>query len=117
MAAASSFEWYDYLIFVMTLLLSLAVGLYFTFTGGRQRTTKEYLLGDRQMTSFPVAASIVMSTLSALMLLGATAETHVYGSQQKIQHMFMVLGFLLASVTFMPMFYRLQITSVFEVKY
>ena len=43
----TGFEWYDYVIFIATLVVSLGIGLYFSFSGGKQRTTKEYLMGNR----------------------------------------------------------------------
>ena len=45
--ADTGFAWYDYLIFIATLVVSLGIGLYFSFAGGKQRTTKEYLMGNR----------------------------------------------------------------------
>ncbi len=45
--AGGSFEWYDYVIFIGTLVVSLGIGLYFSLAGEKQRTTKEYLMGNR----------------------------------------------------------------------
>jgi len=43
-----SFHAVDYAIFALVLAVSLSIGFYHAFTGGRQRTTKEYLLANRQ---------------------------------------------------------------------
>jgi len=43
-----SFHAVDYAIFALVLVVSLSIGFYHAFTGGRQRTTKEYLLANRQ---------------------------------------------------------------------
>lgn len=42
-----TFHWADYLIFSLSLAISLLIGLYFAVTGDRQRTTEEFLLASR----------------------------------------------------------------------
>jgi len=56
--AGTLFTWPDYAVFGLTLAVSVAVGIYHACTGGKQRTTDEYLLGNRQMHWMPVAASL-----------------------------------------------------------
>ena len=41
---------WDYLVLALMLVISSAIGLYYRFTGGRQRTAEEYLLGDKNMS-------------------------------------------------------------------
>ncbi len=38
----------DYVIFVGILLISTGIGLYHAFTGGKQRTTKEYFMANHK---------------------------------------------------------------------
>ena len=45
--AGSVFHWADYVVFGVTLALAIAVGVYQRFTGDRQRSTSEYLFGNR----------------------------------------------------------------------
>ncbi|KAJ6225066.1 hypothetical protein RDWZM_003611 [Blomia tropicalis] len=71
----------DYAIFVLMLLISVSIGIYYKMTGGRQRTTAEYLLADGSMGIFPVAFSLMASFMSAITLLGVSAEIYTYGSQ------------------------------------
>lgn len=53
------FTWADYLVVGIIIGLSAVVGFYYAFTGGKQKTTKEYLFADKQMHWFPVAASLI----------------------------------------------------------
>ena len=53
------FGWADYLVLAIVLLASAGVGFYYACTGGKQKTTREYLLADRSMHWLPVAASLV----------------------------------------------------------
>ena len=41
------FHWADYVVFVATLVIALGIGIVQGFTGDRQRTTSEYLMGNR----------------------------------------------------------------------
>ena len=43
------FHWADYLVFAATLLIALGIGVFQAFTGDRQKTTKEYLMGNRSV--------------------------------------------------------------------
>lgn len=53
------FSWYDYCLFSFMLSASVAIGIYFGFFGKKQAGTKEYLLGGKTMTVFPIAMSLV----------------------------------------------------------
>jgi len=50
------FGWVDYLIFTITLGLSLLVGIYHAWKGAANSTAK-YLLGGKSMGIFPIAMS------------------------------------------------------------
>nr|KAG5692606.1 hypothetical protein BaRGS_030034 [Batillaria attramentaria] len=55
----------DYAVFVITILISVAIGVYYAFSGGRQRTISEYLVGSRAMKFLPVAISLLVSNESS----------------------------------------------------
>ena len=69
----------DYILFTVMLLISLGIGVYSAFTGGSQKTTSEYLMGNRQLKLGPVALSICVSMISANTLVGVPAETYGFG--------------------------------------
>jgi solute carrier family 5 (sodium-coupled monocarboxylate transporter), member 8/12 len=55
----------NYVVFGATLALSALIGIYFGFFAKKkQNTTVEYLLGGKQMSFFPIAASLVASHIS-----------------------------------------------------
>lgn len=55
----------NYAVFGSTLMLSALIGVYFGFFAKKkQNTTVEYLLGGKQMSFFPIAASLVASHVS-----------------------------------------------------
>ena len=49
MADRKELHYADYIVFVCVLVLSMGVGLYYAMTGGKQRTTSEFLMGDRTL--------------------------------------------------------------------
>ncbi len=107
--------WYDYVIFAITLLICLAIGIYFSLSGGRQRSTREYLQGDRSLSVFPVAASIALSWQSAITVIGGSAEFYVHGVQRYVDTIALIPGVLLSCIFYLPMYYNLKTTSIFEV--
>ena len=71
-----SFHWVDYLVFSASLAIGLVVGVVFVFTGRKQKTSKEYLLGGGDMNAVMVGTSLLLSVLNAVFLLGGTAEVY-----------------------------------------
>ena len=41
---------WDYFVLAFTLIISSGIGIYYRFTGGKQRTAEEYLLGDKNQS-------------------------------------------------------------------
>jgi sodium-coupled monocarboxylate transporter 8/12 len=110
----NSFHAVDYAIFATVLFISLSIGLYHAFTGGKQRTTKEFLMGNRQMQTFPVALSILVSFVSGILVLGTPAEMYTRGTQLFMRTVGYCIACLLSSLLFVPLFFNLKVTSSFE---
>ncbi|XP_069104824.1 sodium-coupled monocarboxylate transporter 1-like [Argopecten irradians] len=114
MVSSHSFVVWDYAVFGTTIVVSLGIGLYYAFAGGRQKTTSEFLVGNRRMKVLPVAISLMVSFESSIMMLGVPAEVYEYG----IQYVLQLIGFLLASClaihVLVPLIHPLKITSAYE---
>ena len=113
--AVQSFEWYDFVIFSLTLAVSLGIGIYYACAGGGQKTTKDYLLGGRKLKTIPVAVSMVMSYISAILVLGNPAEIYTWGGQGMLVVIGSSIGIELATFLFVPLLFPLRLTSSFEV--
>ena len=109
------FMWYDYVLFTLTLLIALGIGVYAAFAGDKQRSTEGYLMGNRALGTLPVAMSMFMSYISAIMVLGNTAEMYLYGVQQWLAMIGSSFAYFLSGLIFVPLFFPLNITSSFEV--
>ncbi|XP_015518489.2 sodium-coupled monocarboxylate transporter 2-like [Neodiprion pinetum] len=109
-----TFGWVDYFLFVTMLCVSAVVGTYFGFFSKKQDTTTEYLLGGKTMSYLPVALSITASHLSGITLLGVPAESYRYGTQYAACIFTTFITGLVTSYVFLPVFYKLQLTSSFK---
>ena len=114
-AGGRTFHVVDYVVFTAMLLASAGIGIFYALSGGRQKTTGEFFMGNRKLKTLPVATSLLVSFLSALGLLGTPAETYFHGSQYLMHGIGVALGAVLAAWLFVPLLYPLKIVSVYEV--
>ena len=108
-------RWLDYLILVAFLAISLAIGVYHALTGGRQRTTQEFITADRKLKILPTAISLVVSFQSAIGILGLTTEMYIHGPQMIWAMVGIMGGVVFAGVFLVPWMYPLKLVSVNEV--
>lgn len=114
--ADERFSIIDYVVFSVMLLISALIGIWYGCgPGGKQKTTAEYLLGDRQMKNWPVAISLLVSYLSAITLLGVPSEVYTYGAQYYVLIISYFIICFTVAVIFVPMFRRVNITCANEV--
>ena len=108
--------WLDYVVLAVFLAISLGIGIYHALSGGRQRTTEEFILANRRLGVIPTALSFFVSFESAIMILGMTAEMYMHG----IQVLFwlpvgLAIGLLLTERFAIPWIYPLQLVSINDV--
>ncbi|XP_071854277.1 sodium-coupled monocarboxylate transporter 1-like [Apostichopus japonicus] len=104
----------DYIVLIIFLMFSAGVGVYHAVRGDRQRSADQYLLANRSMHPIPVAISVIVSVLSAVTFLGTPAEVYIHGPQYWVVILNKVIPFCLVVFSFCPLFYRLQVTSIYE---
>lgn len=104
----------DYIVFAVMLAMSASIGIYYRFTGGRQKTTQEYMLGNKNQGIVPVAFSLMASFMSAITLFGVSAENYYHGTQFVAINLSYVLGTPIIAYVFLPVFFKLGNLSVYE---
>ncbi|XP_042356824.1 solute carrier family 5 member 6 [Plectropomus leopardus] len=104
----------DYVIFAVLLAASMGIGLYHALSGGRQRTTQEFLMADRSMSCLPVSLSLIASFQSAVAIIGVPAEIYTHGTQYWFMGCAYVLGLLIPAHVFIPVLYRLRLSSAYQ---
>ena len=109
-------HWLDYFIFIAFLAASLGIGIYHSLTGGRQKTTQEFIMANRKLKVLPTMISLVASYRSAIMILGQTAEMYNWGIQAwVIGDLVWIASNILTERLIVPWIYPLKLTSSFEV--
>ncbi|KAF3829276.1 hypothetical protein GH733_003540 [Mirounga leonina] len=113
--ARATFGAWDYAVFALMLLVSTGIGLWVGLARGGQRSAEDFFTGGRRLAALPVGLSLAASFMSAVQVLGVPAEAYRYG----LKFLWMCLGQLLSSLLtaqlFMPVFYRLGLTSTYQV--
>lgn len=110
----ASFSVWDYVVFVGIILAAAGIGLFQAIRNRKETSSAEFLLGGRQMTAVPVAMSLTASFMSGITVIGTPAEAYWFGAA------FWLFGFSYAIMSattaevFVPLFYRLGITSAYE---
>src|SRR6218665_241272 len=111
------FSWPDYLILAAFFVISLGIGVYHSLTGGRQKTTSEFIMANRSLSVIPTALSLLVSIQSAILILGLTAEMYTYGALYLAWTFISItLALVFAMQMAVPMMYPLKLVSVNEVR-
>ncbi|XP_031539066.2 sodium-coupled monocarboxylate transporter 1 [Vicugna pacos] len=109
-----TFVVWDYVVFAAMLLISAVVGIYHAFAAGGQQTPKDFLMGGRRMTAVPVALSLAASFMSAVTVLGSPSEVYRFGAIFSIFAITFFLVVVISAEVFLPVFYKLGVTSTYE---
>uniref|UniRef100_A0A673AC22 Solute carrier family 5 member 5 n=1 Tax=Sphaeramia orbicularis TaxID=375764 RepID=A0A673AC22_9TELE len=102
----------DYAVFAVMLLVSMAIGIFQALKKNPTNTSADHFFtGGRSLPAVPVGLSLCASFMSAVQVLGVPAEASRYG----FKFLYMCLGqsinSLLTALLFLPVFFRLGITS------
>ncbi|EFN89062.1 putative sodium-dependent multivitamin transporter [Harpegnathos saltator] len=106
--------WIDYFVIAVMLSVSVGIGIYYKFSGGRQKTMEEYFVANRSMGVIPVAIGLMVSFMSAITLLGVSAENYSFGTQFVTINISYLIGTPIVCYGFLPVFFKLQATSAYE---
>ncbi|CAD6991220.1 sodium-coupled monocarboxylate transporter 2 [Ceratitis capitata] len=104
----------DYTVFILMLVASAGVGVYFGFFSKSKNTTDEFLMGGKRMKTIPIAISLVASQLSALSITAVPAESYAFGFNQIFIVASMILVAPLLCYIIIPVFYENNISNCYE---
>jgi Na+/proline symporter len=114
--ATKMLDWPDYVILAAFLVISLGIGFYHSVTGGRQKTTQEFIMANRQLGVLPTAMSLFVSFQSAILILGATAEMYQFGVQYWLWGtLSFTAALILTERLLIPWIYPLKLVSINDV--
>ncbi|XP_077999196.1 sodium-coupled monocarboxylate transporter 1-like, partial [Glandiceps talaboti] len=104
----------DYVILGCVLTISSGIGVYYAIVSRKRRSSKEFLLAGRNMGALPVATSLIVSFVSSITVIGTPAEIYLNGTMYSWYALNYVTSTVIAAHLYMPVFYNLDITSVYE---
>ncbi|MCJ8729484.1 hypothetical protein PDJAM_G00106770 [Pangasius djambal] len=110
----ATFSVWDYVVFAGIILVAAGVGLFQAFRSRKDNSSIEFLLGGRQMTAVPVAMSLTASFMSGITVIGTPAEAYRYGTAFWLFAFSYAIMSAITAEIFVPLFYRLGITSTYE---
>ena len=105
----------DNVVMGLFLLISLGIGIYYGLIR-KQKTTEEYLLGNRQMQLLPVALSMMITYQSAISVIGGTAEVYLYNTMYMYIYVGLAVASLIQYFMIVPLMHPLRLTSAYEVR-
>lgn len=111
-----NFAVWDYVVFAALFIISSGIGVFYAIKERKKATSREFLVGGRQMSFGPVALSLTASFMSAVTVLGTPADVYRFGASFVLFFITYGLVIILTSELFLPVFYRSGITSTYEVK-
>ncbi|XP_036434006.1 sodium/iodide cotransporter [Colossoma macropomum] len=94
------------------LAVSVAIGLFQSVHKAAGRSeVEDFFTGGRRMPAVPVGMSLCASFMSAVQVLGVPSEAYLYGLKFLYMCLGQALNSLLTALVFLPVYYRLGITS------
>ncbi|XP_065135745.2 sodium-coupled monocarboxylate transporter 1 [Paramisgurnus dabryanus] len=110
----ATFSVWDYVVFAGLILFAAGIGLFQAIRGRKDTSSSEFLLGGRQMTAVPVALSLTASFMSGITVIGTPAEAYLFGTPFWLFVFSYSIMSTISAEIFVPLFYRLNITSTYE---
>ncbi|MBN1346665.1 MAG: sodium/solute symporter [Phycisphaerae bacterium] len=111
MLLASGVQALDWVIVGVYFVGVVGMGAYFA---RRQRSTKEYFLGSRSMSSWVVGLSIIATLLSTISYLANPGEMIQNGPGLFTRVLAIPIAYFIVAYWVIPFFMRLPITSAYE---
>ncbi|EZA52366.1 Putative sodium-dependent multivitamin transporter [Ooceraea biroi] len=96
--------------------VSIFIGIYYRFSGGRQRTAAEYFSADNSMGIFPLAVAMMASQISAVSMLGMSGETYIRGSTIVFLYICSIFVIPIISFCHLPVFFEIKVVSIYELQ-
>ena len=112
----SFFHIVDYVVLVLFVLISMAIGVYYGLFK-KQKTTEEYLLGNRNMHMLPVALSLLVTFQAATSVMGIPTEIYMYDTMVAYFFIAIMLASFIQAMFIVPLLYPLKLTSAYEVRF
>nr|XP_039272969.1 sodium-coupled monocarboxylate transporter 1-like [Styela clava]XP_039272970.1 sodium-coupled monocarboxylate transporter 1-like [Styela clava] len=105
----------DYAVFGGLLFVSAAIGIFYAWKDRHEKDAEAYLVGKGKMSPIPVAISLCVSYVSGLLMVGFPTLVYYFGAVTCWYSAAYFVGPWITGLYYIPMFFRLDIMSVYEI--
>lgn len=112
-SSCTSLTW-DYITFFVFVIVSTLIPLWGRFFGRKEKTKAEYVFGMGTISVGAMMLSIARGTLGVRSLLGYPSELFYRGSAMWETLYGMVTAYPIVCYVFIPVYFNLGITSVYQ---
>ncbi len=111
----SSFEFWDYLVFVFYALVILTVGLWVSRTKkGTKKSTEDYFLASKSLPWWAIGASLIAANISAEQFIGMSGSGFALGLGIASYEWMGALTLLIVGKYFLPIFTEKELYTIPE---
>ncbi|KAL4715863.1 hypothetical protein ACJJTC_014595 [Scirpophaga incertulas] len=104
----------EYCLFGINLGVIIGIILYFNIVNRKYNSVNGFLFGGKNMSVISISLALIASHLTSITLLGVPVEIYLRGTQYWASALSLIIVTFLTAVIYLPVFYRLQLTSSFE---
>ncbi|XP_030006512.1 sodium-coupled monocarboxylate transporter 1-like [Sphaeramia orbicularis] len=104
----------DYVVLSLTLVVSVGIGVFHGWVSRKKESSRDFLTGGQKMTAIPMSLSLTATFMSSITVLSQPAEVYCFGAIIALFGIAYTVSTVLTSEIFLPVFYRLNITSTYE---
>nr|WP_299346316.1 sodium/sugar symporter [Allomuricauda sp.] len=111
----NSFEFWDYLVFIIYALLILVIGLWVSRTKkGQQKTAEDYFLASKSLPWWAIGASLIAANISAEQFIGMSGSGFALGLGIASYEWMGALTLLIVGKYFLPIFIEKRLYTIPE---
>lgn len=114
MSLGTALQAADYVVFSLGIFVSLATGIFYAYRERAHASSYHFHRGGGKLKALPVAMSLLVTFESSIFFLGYPAEVYIHGFIFWLINIGITIGFSAMFWISIPLFYPLQVTSVFE---
>ncbi|XP_018376705.1 PREDICTED: putative sodium-dependent multivitamin transporter [Trachymyrmex cornetzi] len=107
-------QWQDYLVISAVMSVSIIIGLYYRFSGGRQSTATEYFSADNSLGVLPLSIAMMASHVSGITMLGMSGETYIRGLIVALMYAAGIFTVPIIAICYLPVFFEIKVVSIYE---
>ncbi|XP_011880850.1 PREDICTED: putative sodium-dependent multivitamin transporter [Vollenhovia emeryi] len=107
-------QWQDYLVIGAIMSVSVFIGLYYRFSGGRQSTAAEYFSADNSLGVLPLSIAMMASHVSGITMLGMSGESYIRGLIVVLMYTTGIFIVPIIVVLYLPVFFEVKVVSIYE---